>query len=125
MNENETLAYLGDAELDSRSSDIGSIVADAGYDVTPRVLINRWNCWSISVGLFRAMLQDSVTTNSIGINKWSGGQRIFKVGESGDGDSRMVAWVRADGARAIDTNGDPDFEWSDEFDAAWEKLLRL
>lgn len=95
MNENETLAYLGDAELDSRSSDIGSLVADAGYDVTPRVLINGWNCWSISVGLFKRMLQDSRITNSIGINKWSGGQRIFKVGESGDGDSRMVAWVRA------------------------------
>lgn len=125
MNENQTLAYLDDAELDSRSSEIGRLVAEAGYGETPRVLINHWNCWSITVGLFRRMLQDSVTTNSIGINKWSGGQRIFKVGESGEGEARMVAWVRSDGARAIETNGDPEFEGSDVFDLEWEKITRL
>lgn len=123
MNENQTLAYLSDSELDSRTSEIGRLVAEAGYDETPRVLINRWNCWSITVGLFRRMIQDAMTTTSMGINKWSGGQRIFKIGESGEGDSRMVAWVRADGARAIETNGDPQFEWEDGFDEAWEKIV--
>lgn len=123
MNEDQMLACLDDAELDSRSSEIGRLVADAGYDETPRVLINHWNCWPVTVGMFRRMIQDSVTTNSIGINKWSGGQRIFKVGESGDGASLMVAWVRADGARAIETNGDPNFEGSEEFDAAWKTIV--
>jgi hypothetical protein len=35
------------------------------------------------------------------------------------GDARLIGWERADGARAIETNADPVFDWQDGFDQLW------
>lgn len=58
-------------------------------------------------------------TNSIGISKWANGMEIEKVWESGEGDNRMIGWERSDGARAIETNGDPAFEGEEGFATGW------
>lgn len=63
-----------------------------------------------------------MNANSIGINKWANGQSIECAGSSGEGDSKITGWVRADGARAIETNGDPVFESEDGFEEAWSSL---
>lgn len=64
------------------------------------------------------------TSTSIGIRKWAGDQAIETVWTSGDGDRRCIGWVRWDGARAIETNGDPSFEGCDGFEEAWTDGLR-
>lgn len=63
-----------------------------------------------------------MNANSIGINNWSKGQCVEMAGHSGEGESRIIGWVRADGARAIETNGDPVFESEDGFEEAWSSL---
>lgn len=61
-------------------------------------------------------------SNSIGINKWSKDQSVEMAGQSGESESRITGWVRADGARAIETNGDPVFESEEGFEEAWSSL---
>ena len=58
-------------------------------------------------------------TTSIGIYKWAHPITAELVWESGVGDSRLRGWERADGSRAIETNGDPFFEGFGEFDDMW------
>lgn len=60
-------------------------------------------------------------TESIGIQKWAGGQTISRIWQNGEGDWRMIGWQRADGARAIETNGDPAFEHEPGFEEAWKE----
>lgn len=69
-----------------------------------------------------SMEANEMTSQSIGINKWSNGQTLAKIGESGEGDNRIIGWERVDGMRAIETNGDPVFEGQDGFGEAWSLL---
>lgn len=62
----------------------------------------------------------SNTTNSVGIAKWADTQSIEIAWQNGTGDARQIGWTRADGARAIETNGDPVFEDAIGFDGSWE-----
>lgn len=48
-------------------------------------------------------------SNSIGINKWAGGKQISEILRDGNGDNQIIAWKRADGEVALETNGDPVF----------------
>lgn len=59
------------------------------------------------------------TTSSIGIGKWLGEHSAKVVWVRGEGDERCIGWIRSDGARAIETNGDPCFEGEDGFESAW------
>jgi hypothetical protein len=58
------------------------------------------------------------------IQKWAEGSTLDLDWETGEGDARLRGWVRSDGARAIETNGDPI--WSEDesldlpFEAYWE-----
>lgn len=58
-------------------------------------------------------------TGSSGITAWAGGMAIEDEWTTGSGDARLTGWVRADGARAIETNGDPVFDGDDGFVDAW------
>ena len=58
-------------------------------------------------------------TTSIGITLWASGQGIEQVWSRGEGDARLIGWERADGQRAIETNGQPVFDGEDGFEAAW------
>lgn len=62
-------------------------------------------------------------SNSIGINKWAGGKDLelvwVRTDGSGNADNTLRGWLRSDGARAIETNGDPCFEHEAGFDLAW------
>lgn len=58
-------------------------------------------------------------SNSIGINKWSSESERHKVWELGEGDQRLIGWERADGQRAIETNGDVVFESEGGFHECW------
>lgn len=60
--------------------------------------------------------------SSIGIKNWAGRQAIARVWGAG-GDSRLVGWQRADGSRAIETNGDPCFEDTPHFSELWEAYV--
>lgn len=60
-------------------------------------------------------------TTSIGIYKWAHPVTAELLWESGVGDSRIRGWQRADGARAIETNGDPVFEGENGFAEVWNK----
>ena len=64
-------------------------------------------------------------SNSIGINKWAAGHRIIEVARYGYGDAQEIAWLRDDAARAIETNGDPAFEWEPGFDSEWYVITGL
>ena len=55
---------------------------------------------------------------SIEIEKWAGGEAVE---ESWRSTSELAGWTRADGARAIETNGDPVFEEDEGFEDLWEK----
>lgn len=59
--------------------------------------------------------------NSIGIKKWAAGYHALEVWTFGEGDARLVGWLRDDGVRAIETNADPCFEYEPGFDELWEK----
>jgi hypothetical protein len=59
---------------------------------------------------------------STGISAWIDDQDARVAWERGEGDARQVGWIRDDGARAIETNGDPIGEDDDGFEAAWEGL---
>lgn len=61
-------------------------------------------------------------SNSIGINKWAGEMTIAEIGRVGSGDDLLIAWQRSDGERAIETNGDPVFEWYGGFEEAWDSF---
>ena len=69
---------------------------------------------------FNAMYPENPQTNSIGIRNWSEGQELTEVFFIGLGDSRLIGWKRHDGARAIETNGDPIFEGGEDFETMWE-----
>jgi hypothetical protein len=58
-------------------------------------------------------------SKSSGISHWASGRKIEQVWESGQADSRLVGWRRADGALAVETNGDPVFEDADGFSDLW------
>ena len=58
-------------------------------------------------------------TTSIGIYKWAHPATAELAWETGVGDARLRGWERADGARAIETNGDPLFEGEAGFDETW------
>ena len=58
-------------------------------------------------------------TTSIGITLWACGQGIEQVWSRGEGDARLIGWERADGQRAIETNGQPVFDGEDGFEEAW------
>ena len=76
--------------------------------------------------LTRPAMSDTITkSNSIGINKWAAGHRIIKIARYGYGDAQEIAWLRDDGARAIETNGDPAFEWESGFDSEWYVITGL
>lgn len=64
-----------------------------------------------------------MTTDSIGIKKWAGELEIEEVARRGEGDARMIAWERSDGARAIQTNGDPVWDGEEGFEEAWEGIV--
>ena len=61
MNDETKLHDLPNSEVDSRSSELGRRVSAAGYDETPRGLINKWNCWDITVGEFSLCLANNET----------------------------------------------------------------
>lgn len=50
-----------------------------------------------------------MSTTSIGITKWANGSEITEICRAGEGDNRVIAWRRPDGAVALETNGDPVF----------------
>lgn len=50
-----------------------------------------------------------MSTTSIGITKWANGSKITEICRAGEGDNRVIAWRRTDGAVALETNGDPVF----------------
>jgi len=47
---------LPDYEVDNSGSDLAKAVKAAGYDVSPRNLINSWNCWNMTTAEFKAQL---------------------------------------------------------------------
>lgn len=61
--------------------------------------------------------------NSAGISKWASGHELKWAGKHGIGDSMIVGWIRDDGARAISTNGDPEFDGEDGFEEAWQLIV--
>jgi len=65
-----------------------------------------------------ALVTTTITTNSIGIQRWAAHQGAEIVWENGIGDARIVGWRRDDGERAIETNGDPVFD-GEGFDELW------
>jgi hypothetical protein len=56
---------------------------------------------------------------SVAIRKWAGGQRVELVWQRGEADQQRTGWRRADGYRAIETNGDPIWEDDDGMSEAW------
>lgn len=62
------------------------------------------------------------TTTSIGINRWSHGQKLTRLWSRGAGDARLTGWQREDGQLAIETNGEPIFESEDGFEEAWSAV---
>ena len=61
-------------------------------------------------------------SQSIGINKWAGNLAIEMVGQSGQGDQRLIGWRREDGALAIEGNGDPWVQDEPGFYGVWRAL---
>jgi hypothetical protein len=51
----------------------------------------------------------NIETSSIGISKWIGNLHAEVIGSIGSGDSKVIAYRRADGEVALETNGDPVF----------------
>jgi hypothetical protein len=59
-------------------------------------------------------------SSSLGIQRWAAGSALTLRWVRGEGDARRIGWERADGYRAIETNGDPILEDSPEWsEAAW------
>lgn len=58
-----------------------------------------------------------MSTNSIGVRKWSAGKTIEQAWRNGE----LIGWKRADGARIIETNGDPIEEEDEGFNEVWER----
>jgi len=56
MNPNTLLYDLPDDAVDLCGGELYAAMQAAGYDITPRNLINDWNCWGRSVGWFLAQL---------------------------------------------------------------------
>lgn len=67
----------------------------------------------------RLRYAEPMTTNSIGIQKWAANQNVEQVWVTGEGDNQLVGWLRADGARAIETNADPVFDTEEGFEEMW------
>lgn len=109
--------YVGATEDEA----IAAYVRDAGY----ASIDDAADACGQSVEAFRADIvcapggEASAQTNSIGISKWAGEQAIECTWSVGEGDARLTGWTRADGERAIETNGDPVFEGDDGFEDAW------
>lgn len=59
LNPEMPLYDLPDRELDQMGGEIHEAVKAAGYDVSPRNLINSWNCWRATVADFKAALADA------------------------------------------------------------------
>jgi hypothetical protein len=59
-------------------------------------------------------------TASITIAKWAEGHELTLVLEAEDG--KVRGWMRDDGRRAIETQGDSIFEDERGFDAGWAYL---
>lgn len=49
---------LPDYEVDNSGSDLSRLVKSAGYDVSPRHVINSWNAWHLTVEDFMSRCVD-------------------------------------------------------------------
>lgn len=60
--------------------------------------------------------------NNAAIREWAGAELEIEIDwQTGIGDSRLTGYRRADGYRAIGTNGAPVFEGDyDDFDVMWK-----
>lgn len=79
--ENETVLFdLPDSVLDRCDGPIWEAVRAAGYDGSPRVFINHWDCWGMTVGEFLEQVRAS-----------SGSAHYVNVIRDGDGISRPLS----------------------------------
>lgn len=107
--ESKTLLYnLPDSEVDSSGSQLSLAVKAAGYNVSPRVLIGQWNCWSITVEEFLATLSTPSEQGSQprGETSFTPGQWTYQRAAHDtviDSNGIEVAWVSP-------LNGAPDGE---------------
>jgi hypothetical protein len=53
------LHNLPEYEVDNSGSGLSKAVKGAGYDVSPRNLINGWNCWNTTVEDFLKQLSET------------------------------------------------------------------
>jgi hypothetical protein len=75
--ENETVLFdLPDSVLDRCDGPIWEVMRAAGYDGSPRVVINHWDCWGLTVGEFLEQLR-ATSESAQGISLWlqTGGAR--------------------------------------------------
>jgi hypothetical protein len=60
--DNETVLFdLPDSVLDRCDGPIWEAMRAAGYDGSPRVFINHWDCWGMTVGEFFEQVRASET----------------------------------------------------------------
>lgn len=60
----EKLHNLADWHVDNTGSELTAAVRTAGYDISPRNLINGWNAWNMTVQDFLSALYASSKTAS-------------------------------------------------------------
>lgn len=54
--QSEKLYNLAEWHVDNTGSELTAAVRAAGYDISPRHLINGWNAWNMTVQDFRSAL---------------------------------------------------------------------